>query len=1237
VAPGIWKTVIGNPEEYDLLKAAGVKPEMESTARLGKAEFPLDVKDIAAGISEGKTSLRFPLVKEEQLYGFGLNFKTVQQRGRIMQLHVDHYGGKDNGRTHSPVPFYVSDRGYGVFINSARYITVYAGTAVRKDSPNAPEPKDRNTDKSWSAQPYSDAVEILVPAAGVEVYLFAGPSMLDVVRRFNLFNGGGCLPPRWGLGFTQRVPMKYNADDVIAEARLFAEKGYPLDFIGLEPGWQSKSYPCTLEWDKSRFSDPEKFVKTMKDMRIRLNLWTNPYISPESPVYQKIKPLTGSHTVWGGVVPDLTLPEARQIILDQVDKSQVGIGTSGYKIDECDGFDSWLWPDVATFPSGKSAEQMRQTYGLLLQDMTTNLYRQKNIRTYGLTRASNAGGSSFPYVLYNDYYSHEDFITALINSSFSGVLWTPEVRNSATAEEWIRRIQTVCFSPMAMINAWADGTKPWSFPEVEKDVKEITLLRMQLMPYFYSEFAKYHFEGTPPFRSMNLEPGFNTKVTTELQNNNLGENPYALAVTKEIKDQYMAGEYLLIAPLFKGQTEREVVLPKGKWYDFFTGKLAGDGEVIKVNAGLGRIPVFVKDGGIIPMMPPLLHAPAAGEKFDLEIRYYGSKPGTYLLYDDDGETFDYEKGIFSWRKIVVTPDKKGKPAGKISEALKGKPDNIGKISWKVMTEPSDAKIVCNPVDISYRYMTDDPSRRESADPTMVYFRDTYFLFASKVGGYWWSDDLVNWNLVETNQIPVEDYAPTVVAIGDTLFFLASNTTRCNIYKSTDPKKGSWKIARDSFPITMTDPALFLDDDKRLYFYWGCSNKNPLYAVELDINNNFEPKGKPVETIMGNQGNNGWENPGDYNELTSKSPWIEGSWMNKIGSGYFLQYACPGTEFMSYSDGVYVSDNPLGPFKLQKHNPFSYKPGGFICGAGHGSTFTDRYGNLWHIATTVISVNHMFERRLGLFPVFQDKDGIVYTWTGYGDYPFLIPEKKITRPSDLSTGWSLLSYNKKITASSALALCSPELACDENIKTFWSAGTETPGEWLESDMGKEYTVNALQINFAESGSKVKGRTVDCYYQYKVEYSQDNTNWNTLTDKTFIKQDFSHDFIMPETPVKARFIRLTCTHVPSGYFAVSDLRVFGSGNGSKPQDVKGFTAKRDNTDKRIVKLKWERGNDITGYNIRYGTAKDKLYQNYMIYSDNELIIRSLEANTRYFFTIEAFNENGTGKSGKVTEVK
>lgn len=687
VAPGVWKGLIGAPDSWSLLSSAGCKPRMEGLEKLPKCERPVFLDRITGKLFDGKAAISIPLNREEQIYGFGLNFKTVQQRGRVLDLHVDHYAGIDNGRTHAPVPFYVSSDGYGILINSSRYIKVYAGVGARVDSKDAPIARDRNTDKNWTASPYSDAVSILLPVAGAEIYYFYGPTQMDVIRRYNLYCGGGTLPPRWGLGFTHRTHTKYSASQVIKEVEEYEQNGFPLDFVGLEPGWQSKAYPCSFEWDGNRFPNPKKFVSDLLDKGIRVNLWTNPYVSPDSKIYSEMSSHCCSHSVWAGLVPDLSDKEARKLLSEKFDKEHVSIGVGGYKIDEIDGYDRWLWPDLATFPSGISAEQARQTYGLSMQKLTNNIFKSYNKRTYGLIRASNAGASSFPYVIYNDYYDHRDYVTALINSGYCGVLWTPEVRTAKNSEEWLRRIQTVVFSPMAMLDGWSKGTKPWSFPDVTEEVRDLALLRMQMMPYWYTEFARYCFDGIPPFRGMSTEESFNigNSVKEELTVNNLEENPYLQKTKKEIKDQYMAGEYLLVAPMFTGEKTRKVILPEGNWYDFYTGKYVGNGEVIEVSYGIDKIPVFVKDGAIIPMTTARMRAPKVGEKIDLEIRYYGTSDGTYYLYDDDGETFDYEKGEYSWRKITVTKDKRGKLKGMISKAEKGKPDNIGKVTWKFMT------------------------------------------------------------------------------------------------------------------------------------------------------------------------------------------------------------------------------------------------------------------------------------------------------------------------------------------------------------------------------------------------------------------------------------------------------------------------------------------------------------------------------------------------------------------------
>ncbi|MBV5313329.1 MAG: family 43 glycosylhydrolase [Prolixibacteraceae bacterium] len=549
---------------------------------------------------------------------------------------------------------------------------------------------------------------------------------------------------------------------------------------------------------------------------------------------------------------------------------------------------------------------------------------------------------------------------------------------------------------------------------------------------------------------------------------------------------------------------------------------------------------------------------------------------------------------------------------------------------------STTSTICNPINLSYRFCLDAPSRREAADPTMVTFKGEYYLFASKSGGYFHSTDLINWDLITTNDLPLEDYAPTVVEMKGELYFMASkNDPPLKIYKTADPKSGKWEVANAAFPIGMTDPDLFVDDDGRLYFYYGCSNVNPIYAVELDTKT-LNPIGKPVAVISSDKKNYGWERSGDYNEV-GNDPWIEGAWMTKQDGKFYLQYAGPGTEFKSYGDGVYVSDKPLGPFKLATHNPFSYKPEGFIAGAGHSSTFQDKYGNYWHVATMSISVKHMFERRLGLFPTFFDKDGEMVTYTAFGDFPFKMPTKKISGPEELFPNWMLLSYNKPVEVSSELADHPKKYAADEEIRTFWSAKTGNKGEWISMDLQTECALNAIQINYAENETKIRGRQPNIYYQYLLEYSSDGKIWKTLTDKTQNKTDVPHDYIELAKPVKARYIKLTNYHMADGTFALAGLRVFGKGGGKSPSEVKSLSLKRQENDRCIVNLSWPKIPGAIGYNIRYGTSKDKLYQNYQVLGTELVTIRSLNAQQKYYFTVDAFNGNGITKGTSIIELK
>jgi len=543
--------------------------------------------------------------------------------------------------------------------------------------------------------------------------------------------------------------------------------------------------------------------------------------------------------------------------------------------------------------------------------------------------------------------------------------------------------------------------------------------------------------------------------------------------------------------------------------------------------------------------------------------------------------------------------------------------------------------ICNPLNLSYRFCLDTPSRREAADPTVINFKNEYYLFASKSGGYWHSTDLIQWNLITTNDLPLEDYAPTAVVIDDTVYFMASSGKQgSKIYKTADPKSGKWQVANTTFPISLTDPDLFFDDD-HLYLYYGCSNVNPIYAIELD-RKTLMPIGVPIACFNSNKETYGWERPGDYNDKAD-APWIEGAWMTKYSGKYYLQYAAPGTQFKSYCDGMYIADKPLGPFRLADNNPFSSKPEGFISGAGHSSLFKDNYGNYWQISTITISVKHMFERRLALFPAFFDTTNNVYAYTKFGDFPFIVPKKKIISPAELSPHWMLLSYEKPVTVSSVLAGHPATDAVDEDIRTYWSAASGNTNEWISIDLQKKCTVNAAQLNFAEQGTKIYGRTEDIHYRYKLEYSNDNKTWKILTDKSLNKEDAPHDYMELGVPVKARYWKIINIHTAGGNFAVSGFRIFGTTGGVLPQKVADIHVIRDITDPCIVKLQWAKDKTATGYNIRYGSAPNKLYHTYQVFNKDSLIIRNLNKGKRYYFTIESFNEDGVQEGTKTVFIK
>ena len=559
------------------------------------------------------------------------------------------------------------------------------------------------------------------------------------------------------------------------------------------------------------------------------------------------------------------------------------------------------------------------------------------------------------------------------------------------------------------------------------------------------------------------------------------------------------------------------------------------------------------------------------------------------------------------------------------------------------------KTYCNPLNLDYGYtpipnFSEAGRHRATADPVIVNYKNDYYLFSTNQWGYWWSNDLLNWKFISrkflrpwNGGVYDELCAPAVGIIGDTMIVFGSTyTSTFTIWMSTNPKENDWKPLVDSFSIGGWDPAFFTDDDGRLYMYNGSSNRYPLYGIELN-RKTFQPIGTRKEMYMLEDWRYGWQRFGEYYDNTFLDPFIEGAWMTKHNGKYYLQYGAPGTEFSGYADGVVVGDNPLGSFTSQSQ-PLSFKAGGFARGAGHGATFQDNWNNYWHISSMVVAVKNNFERRLGIWPTGFDKDNVMYCNTGFGDYPTYLPDGKADHLQSRFTGWMLLNYNKPVQVSSTLGSYESNFAVDENIKTYWSAATANKGEWIQTDLGKISTINALQINYADQDvdSSFLGKINGIYQQYKIYQSDDGKKWKLLVDKSNNKTDVPHDYIELTQPASARYLKLENIHMPTGKFAISGFRVFGNGNGSKPSSVKDFIVLRTEKDKRSAWLKWRLVDNAYAYNIYAGLAPDKLYNCTMVHGVNEYYYKVMDSQVPYYFCIEAVNENGVSEKTKVVKV-
>ncbi len=704
IAKGIWKLTYGEPERFtpETFRRASVKTEaiecVGVSRRMGFGEDEILCRTTARGVT-----VTLPMDTEEDIYGFGLQLRTVNHGGRRRFLKVNSDPAADTGESHAPVPFYVSTGGYGVFVNTLRYATFFMGTHREKGASahlTAENEAHREFSESaiYALKRDRDRRKVIIeiPAAkGIELFFFEG-NVPEVVQRYNLFSGGGCIPPMWGLGMWYRSYGGSSEKEVLELAEGFRREGIPMDVIGLEPGWHSHSYSCTYKWS-DLFPNHGQMTERLAEEGYKVNLWEHIYVHPMAPFYRELAPCTGDWEVWNGLVPDFATEEAERIFQEYHRDNFVRKGIAGFKLDECDNSDynasNWGFPESAEFPSGMDGEQMHSAIGVLYQNLIYGIYRGENRRTYSQARSSGALAAPLPFVLYSDLYDHRQFIRGVVNAGFSGLLWCPEVRNCADGNDLLRRLQTVVFSGQALINGWRIPNPPWKQTDIQKNLageempeaarytaecRKLFELRMSLLPYLYSAFVEYFRSGRPPIRALVLD-------YPEDEN------------ARNIDSQYFFGDSLMVCPLtYEDGTERSVYFPEGVWYDFFTGERVDDGQETEQSQNEGRrgglmgekapggrrrtvqadytkIPVYVKENAIVPLAAPAQYV-GRETVFDIEVRSFGSGNASFTLYEDDFTTFD---GIKNQREILLErrqgqePTVKMPPGGSVRYRIKG--------------------------------------------------------------------------------------------------------------------------------------------------------------------------------------------------------------------------------------------------------------------------------------------------------------------------------------------------------------------------------------------------------------------------------------------------------------------------------------------------------------------------------------------------------------------------------------
>lgn len=567
----------------------------------------------------------------ELVYGTGERFTPFVKNGQSIDIW-NQDGGTSTEQSYKNIPFYLTNKGYGVFVNHPGKVSFeVASEMVTK-------------------------VGFSVPGQTLDYFLFNGPTMKEVLERYTDLTGKPALPAPWtfGLWLSTSFTTNYDEETVMSFVDGMLERDIPLRVFHFDCCWMKEFHWSDFLWDSRVFPDPEGMLKRIKAKGIKICVWINSYIGQESVLFQEgmekgyfLKRANGDVWQWdmwqpGMAIVDFTNPDACKWFQDKLEVL-LDMGVDCFKTD----FGERI-PTDAVYFDGSDPVKMHNYYTYLYNKTVYELLERKKGKKEAIlfARSATAGGQKFPVHwggdCWSDYESMEESLRGGLSLTMSGFgYWSHDIggfESTSTPDVYKRWAAFGLMSSHSRLHGSTSYRVPWAYDEEAVDVvRFFTKLKASLMPYLFRNAVETSRTGVPVMRSMVLE-------FTEDKN------------CEYLDKQYMFGDSLLVAPVFNEESEAQFYLPKGTWTDFFTGEEKKGGEWYTENCGYLSIPLYAKENSIVAV-GAVDNRPDYDFAQDAELRVYALKDkAEAVVYNEDAEA---ELSVCAERKdgqIVITAE-----------------------------------------------------------------------------------------------------------------------------------------------------------------------------------------------------------------------------------------------------------------------------------------------------------------------------------------------------------------------------------------------------------------------------------------------------------------------------------------------------------------------------------------------------------------------------------------------------